>query len=85
MPLVCFGPLSFAKTWMPPYSEPLAVVRRMFRLTLREPGLRSNVCGLARTYGDSDARRLAATAPVLRFCVQGRTVTVTRSVFGWCS
>ena len=52
----------------------------MFSRTLRDPGRRSNVCGLARTYGVSDARRLAETAAVVRFCVHGRTVTVTRSV-----
>ena len=52
----------------------------MFSLTEREPGLRSNVCGLARTYGVRLARLLSTTAAVERFWLHGRTVTVTRSV-----
>ena len=52
----------------------------MFRRTVREPGLRSNDCGLARTYGVSDAFLFSATAAVVRFWIHGRTTTVTRSV-----
>src|SRR5215217_5143371 len=65
---------------MPPYSEPDAVMRFMLSLTAREPGLRSNDAGLPTTYGERFARLFRTTAAVERFWLQGRTVTVTRSV-----
>ena len=65
---------------MPPYSEPEAVIRRMLSFSVREPGLRSNVCGLESTYGERFARLLMATPPVERFWLHGRIVTVTRNV-----
>ena len=52
----------------------------MLNLTLRSPGARLNVCGDARTYGDRLARVFSTTAPVERFWIHGRTLTVTRMV-----
>ena len=55
-------------------------MRTMLSLTVRWPGARLNVCGLARTYGDRLARVLSTTPPVARFWIHGRTLTVTRIV-----
>ena len=52
----------------------------MFSFTVRWPGGRLNVAGLARTYGDRLARVLSTTLPLARFWIQGRTLTVTRMV-----
>src|SRR4051794_17966797 len=80
IPLVAFFFFCLANTWMPPYSDPDAVIRFIRSFSAREPGLRSNVCGLETTYGDRFARLLMATPPVARFWLHGRIVTVTRSV-----
>src|SRR5262245_11756029 len=52
----------------------------MFSLTVRWPGGRLNVAGLAFTYADRLARVLSTTLPLARFWIHGRTLTVTRMV-----